>query len=108
MTSASRILRLQSGEPGPIAAAIAGIDIALCDLAAKRAEQPLWRWLGGARGRVRVYASLGRADPALPTLERWLARGFTAVLSGARAFSWSPSCGRRARWSGMPANSCWT
>ncbi|MCC6380410.1 MAG: mandelate racemase/muconate lactonizing enzyme family protein [Burkholderiales bacterium] len=78
MTSASRILRLQSGEPGPIAAAIAGIDIALCDLAAKRAEQPLWRWLGGARGRVRVYASLGRADPALPTLERWLARGFTA------------------------------
>jgi L-alanine-DL-glutamate epimerase-like enolase superfamily enzyme len=36
---------------------VAGIDIALWDLAARRAGLPLWRHLGGTRGRVPVYAS---------------------------------------------------
>lgn len=78
MNAASRILRLQSGEPGPIAAAIAGIDIALHDVAAKRAGLPLWRMFGGTSDRVPVYASLGRADDTLPTVERGLTRGFRA------------------------------
>jgi len=51
------VLAIQSGEPGPIAQAIAGIDLALWDLSARRAGQPLWRHLGGARSRVPVYAS---------------------------------------------------
>jgi len=78
MNASSRLLALQSGEPGPIAAAIAGIDIALHDIAAKRAGEPLWRWLGGTHGEVRLYASLGRADDARPAVERGLALGFRA------------------------------
>lgn len=51
------VLAIQSGEPGPIHQCIAGIDVALWDLAARRAGQPLWRMLGGTDARVRVYAS---------------------------------------------------
>jgi len=51
------VLAIQSGEPGPIHQCIAGLDIALWDLAARRARQPLWRMLGGHDPRVRVYAS---------------------------------------------------
>jgi D-galactarolactone cycloisomerase len=51
------ILAIQSGEPGPFAQAIAGVDCALWDLAARRAGSPLWRVLGGSSDAVRVYAS---------------------------------------------------
>jgi len=71
-------LRLQSGENGPIAAVIAGIDIALWDIAAKKAGQPLWRMLGGRSARVPVYASLGRADDPRATVERCLRQGYGA------------------------------
>jgi D-galactarolactone cycloisomerase len=57
MTAKTAVLSIQSGEPGPIAQAIAGVDIALWDLAARRAGEPLWRMLGGASPRIRVYAS---------------------------------------------------
>ena len=57
LTAKTAVLALQSGEPGPLAQAIAGIDIALWDLAARRAGKPLWRLLGGASSQVRVYAS---------------------------------------------------
>ena len=57
LTESTAVLALQSGEPGPFAQAIAGVDIALWDLAARREQQPLWRLLGGATPRVRVYAS---------------------------------------------------
>ena len=50
------ILAIQCGEPGTVAQAIAGADIALWDLAAKQRREPLWRYLGGA-AQVRVYAS---------------------------------------------------
>src|SRR3546814_20499614 len=61
LTDATRILALQSGEAGPFAQAIAGIDIALWDLAARRAGLPLWRLLDGgpepaAEGGVRSEA----------------------------------------------------
>jgi L-alanine-DL-glutamate epimerase-like enolase superfamily enzyme len=79
LARATRLLRLQSGEPGPIAAAVAGIDIALHDLEAKRAGQPLWRRLGGRLGRVEVYASPGRGTELRPTVEACLARGFRAL-----------------------------
>ena len=51
------ILAVQSGEPGPIAQALAGFDIAMWDLVARRAGMPLWRMLGGASPKVNVYAS---------------------------------------------------
>jgi L-alanine-DL-glutamate epimerase-like enolase superfamily enzyme len=57
LTRATRILALQSGEPGPIAQAIAGIDIALWDLLSRRREMPLWQVLGGESGTIGVYAS---------------------------------------------------
>jgi D-galactarolactone cycloisomerase len=57
LSAATSVLALQSGEPGPFAQTIAGVDIALWDLFAKRAKTPLWRMLGGATGRMRVYAS---------------------------------------------------
>ena len=57
LTAKTAVLALQSGEPGPIAQAIAGVDIALWDLVARRGGQPLWRLLGGESPRVRVYAS---------------------------------------------------
>src|SRR3546814_14784032 len=43
LTDATRLLALQSGEAGPFAQAIAGIDIALWELAAPRAGLPLSR-----------------------------------------------------------------
>ena len=39
------VLALQTGEHGPFAQSIAGIDIAMWDLAARRQAQPLWRLL---------------------------------------------------------------
>lgn len=78
MNAVSNPLRLQSGEDGPIAAVIAGIDIALWDIAGKRAGQPLWKLLGGHSPRVPVYASLGRADDPRPTIARSLDDGFRA------------------------------
>ncbi|WP_269475595.1 mandelate racemase/muconate lactonizing enzyme family protein [Variovorax sp. PBL-E5] len=54
---AIRILAIQSGEPGPLAQVAAGVDIALWDLVAQQARQPLWRLLGGTSARVEVYAS---------------------------------------------------
>jgi len=57
LTAATAVLAIQSAEPGPFAQTIAGVDIALWDLAARRAGQPLWRLLGGSDPEVNVYAS---------------------------------------------------
>ncbi len=58
LSNATAVLALQSAEPGPFAQAIAGIDTALWDLAARKAGEPLWRFIGGTGSpRVRVYAS---------------------------------------------------
>lgn len=51
------VLALQSGEPGPFAHSIAGVDLAMWDLYAKRQRLPLWRLLGGAGPQIKVYAS---------------------------------------------------
>lgn len=50
-------LAVQTGEPGPIAQSIAGIDIALWDLVAKRLDLPLFKLLGGRQANISVYAS---------------------------------------------------
>lgn len=57
LSARTSVLAIQSGEPGPLAQAIAGVDIALWDLAARKAQQPLWRLLGGESPRVPLYAS---------------------------------------------------
>lgn len=78
LEAATRVPSIQCGEPGPFAHIVAGIDIALWDLAARRAGQPLWRWLGGAP-TVRVYASgLGPDRPELLAAQK-LEEGYTAV-----------------------------
>lgn len=58
LTARTRILVLQTDEPGPFAQAIAGIDIAAWDLVARRAGLPLARLLNPcAATRVPAYAS---------------------------------------------------
>jgi L-alanine-DL-glutamate epimerase-like enolase superfamily enzyme len=72
------VLAIQSGERGPIAQCIAGIDIALWDLKARRAGRPLWRLLGGAGPTISVYASgLNPEAPEKLALRR-RDEGFTA------------------------------
>ena len=63
LTRATEILAIQSGEPGPIAQAIAGIDLALWDMVARRAGKPLHLCLGGKpKTSVKAYASGLNAD----------------------------------------------
>ena len=57
LTQGTSVLALQSGEPGPFAQAIAGIDLAVWDLYARRRNVALWKLLGGAGNRIKVYAS---------------------------------------------------
>jgi L-alanine-DL-glutamate epimerase-like enolase superfamily enzyme len=57
LASRTAVLAIQSGEPGPVRQCIAGIDIALSDLAARRANAPLWRHLGATSPKIRAYAS---------------------------------------------------
>jgi D-galactarolactone cycloisomerase len=66
LCSQTRILAVQSGEPGPLAQATAGIDVALWDLFARREGMPLWRYLGGSSPSVPVYAS--GINPVKPEL----------------------------------------
>ncbi len=58
LTSSTIVLALQSAEPGPFAQAIAGVDTAMWDLAARRAGKPLWQYLNdGSGATIGVYAS---------------------------------------------------
>jgi L-alanine-DL-glutamate epimerase-like enolase superfamily enzyme len=78
LTRRLHVLAVQSGEPGPVAQAIAGVDIALWDLFSKRAGQPLWRLLGGQSESVAVYASgLNPTEPQR-LAERRAAEGYRA------------------------------
>ena len=73
------VLVLQTGEVGPIAQAIAAIDIAVWDLAARRAAMPLYRYLGGSlKETVPVYATgIGPTDRH-ELIAAWLAAGHRA------------------------------
>jgi L-alanine-DL-glutamate epimerase-like enolase superfamily enzyme len=59
LTQRMRRNALQSGEPGPFASCIAGIEVALSDLAARRAGLPLWKALGRTETPepLKAYAS---------------------------------------------------
>jgi D-galactarolactone cycloisomerase len=78
LTQQTAVLAIQSGEPGPIAHAIAGLDIAAWDLAARRAGIPLWKLLGGATDRIRVYASGLNPDGPEHLAGERQAEGYTA------------------------------
>jgi len=57
LATRTRQMAIQCGEPGPFAQISGAVDQALWDMAARRAGVPLWKHLGGASGKVRVYAS---------------------------------------------------
>ena len=78
LTQRFAVLALQSGEHGPFAQVIAGVDQALWDLAARRAGEPLWRFLGGSRQKVPVYASGIGPDGAIDTALEQQAAGHRA------------------------------
>lgn len=71
------------GRSGPVLFALSGIDIALWDLAAKRAGQPLHRLLGGRGEPLPMYASLmrygGDLDAIRRNVERARAAGFGMI-----------------------------
>lgn len=72
---------------GPVlGAAIAGIDIALWDLKARRLGTPVYDLLGGAtRERVRTYAWIGGDQPSdvVAQAKERMEQGFTAVKMNA-------------------------
>lgn len=71
------------GRGGIASFAISAVDIALWDLKAKLAEEPLWRLLGGHDSRVTVYAGGIDLQLTLDQLARQtednLDRGFRAI-----------------------------
>lgn len=116
LTNQTAVLAIQSGEPGPIAQVIAGIDIALWDLCARRAGLPLWRYLGGQQDVVGVYASGLNPDRPEEVAEARLAEGYRAFklkigFGEARDLA-NLAALRDALGSELPlmadANQCWT
>jgi len=79
LTQRTAVLALQSGEHGPFAQAIAGIDLALWDLYARRQATPLWRLLGGAQPTIKVYASGINPTGTRAMAEAALTRGHRAL-----------------------------
>jgi L-alanine-DL-glutamate epimerase-like enolase superfamily enzyme len=72
------------GRHGPVSFALAGIDIALWDIAGKARGEPIHRLLGGPshRDRIPTYASLlryGKADLVARYTQEAIARGYTAI-----------------------------
>ncbi|MDM9561539.1 mandelate racemase/muconate lactonizing enzyme family protein [Bordetella petrii] len=78
LSAATAVLAIQAGEPGPMAQAIAGVDVALWDLCARRAGRPLWAFLGGTDDRVAVYASGINPDGPEQVVSRKRQEGYRA------------------------------
>jgi D-galactarolactone cycloisomerase len=74
----TEVLALQAGEPGPFAQVIAGLDLALWDLCARRAEMPLWQFLGGKSDEIGVYASGLNPNGSESLVAEKLRDGFSA------------------------------
>src|SRR3954471_18943099 len=79
LTQGTSVLALQSGEAGPFAQSIAGIDLAVWDLYARRQNVALWKLLGGSRNRIKVYASGINPTGAQQMAEAALGRGHRAL-----------------------------
>jgi L-alanine-DL-glutamate epimerase-like enolase superfamily enzyme len=94
------------GRSGPVVHALAGLDIALWDLRAKRAGVPLYALLGGLRRRrVRAYASLLQyyADETLleKVVGQALRAGYTEIKLHERTAP-ALAAARRAAGPGVP------
>jgi L-rhamnonate dehydratase len=74
---------LPRGQTGYGAHAIAALDVALWDIKGKALGQPVWRLLGGARDRVRLYATFGfhvfDRDQLAEAARLWVSNGFTRL-----------------------------
>jgi L-alanine-DL-glutamate epimerase-like enolase superfamily enzyme len=79
LTRGTSVLALQCGEPGPFAQAIAGIDLAMWDLYARRRRTALWKLLGGSARQIKVYASGINPTGSRQMAEAALARGHRAL-----------------------------
>jgi D-galactarolactone cycloisomerase len=82
---------IQGGEPGPFAACLGGLDLALWDLAARRAGKPLRVLLAGGevQDTVPVYASGLNPDTAAEAVARCREAGFHAFK-----VRWTPEFGQ--------------
>jgi L-alanine-DL-glutamate epimerase-like enolase superfamily enzyme len=73
----------EAGGGGVTTIAMAGLDLALWDLAARRADAPMVDHLGRRRDTVRAYGSGVNLhyslDELVAQVERWVAAGFHAV-----------------------------
>jgi D-galactarolactone cycloisomerase len=80
LTARTHRWALQGAEPGPFAACLGGLDLALWDLAARREGKPLRSLLAGkeACDAVPAYASGLNPDTALETVARSRDAGFRA------------------------------
>ncbi len=78
LSKQTHILGIQTGEIGPIAQSIAGVDIALWDLFARKNNMPLFQLLGGANPEIPVYASGINPNTAAETISRAREEGFKA------------------------------
>jgi D-galactarolactone cycloisomerase len=78
ITRKTHIMALQGGEPGPFAQAIAGIDVALWDLTARKLGEPLWRLMGGTRNAVPTYGSGLNPNGFEKIIENKLNEGYNA------------------------------
>ncbi len=72
-----------SGRGGHATSAISAVDIALWDLRARKANQPLWRLFGGYDPQVPVYAGGIDLDFTVPELleqaDRFQEQGYRAI-----------------------------
>lgn len=71
------------GRNGPVVYALSALDIALWDIAAQRAGQPLYHLLGGGSGEIGMYASLlrygGDADAIARNAAKAESLGYTQI-----------------------------
>ncbi|MFM1759810.1 MAG: hypothetical protein RLY75_1081 [Pseudomonadota bacterium] len=78
LSEKTAVLAIQSGEYGPIAQTIAGIDLAAWDLFSKKSSQALWQYLGGNNPAIKTYASGINPDHPEKVVQELLANGHTA------------------------------
>ncbi|MDA0239457.1 MAG: mandelate racemase/muconate lactonizing enzyme family protein [Proteobacteria bacterium] len=78
LTSKTHVLAIQTAEIGPIAQSIAGLDIAIWDLVARKEGEPLYQRLGGTARSIPVYASGINPTDAADTIGRARDQGYRA------------------------------